>query len=156
MIQCLKNKCTKYLRVGTNSRLTNEELSYSVTVLIGNWEPSVQDIALIKPMGQRMLTQVFDTFFQVLQIHSDFLSTCLNDCLLSNPQLLVTVKKLMGICCDFCDYIQVRVSSINDVTQFWRILDRPLPILSRLLVLSLLTNPWPPLLRQWRHQWTPC
>ena len=31
----------------------------------------------------------------VLEIHSDFLSTCLNDCMLSSPQLLTTVKKLL-------------------------------------------------------------
>lgn len=42
---------------------------------------------------------------QVLQIHSDFLSTCLNDCLLSNPQLLTTVKKLLGVCSEFSCYM---------------------------------------------------
>ena len=42
---------------------------------------------------------------QVLQIHSDFLSTCLNDCLLSNTQLLSTVKKLLGVCSEFSYYM---------------------------------------------------
>ena len=42
---------------------------------------------------------------QVLQIHSDFLSTCLNDCLLSNPQLLSTVKKVLGVCSEFSYYM---------------------------------------------------
>ena len=31
----------------------------------------------------------------VLEIHSDFLTTSLNDCMLSSPQLLTTVKKLL-------------------------------------------------------------
>ena len=42
---------------------------------------------------------------QVLQIHSDFLSTCLNDCLLSNTTLLATVKKLLGVCSEFSVYM---------------------------------------------------
>lgn len=58
---------------------------------------------------------------QVLKIHSDFLTTCLNDCLLSNPELLTTVKKLLGVCCDFSDFmqkLQVTDSFEEEVTKF--------------------------------------
>ena len=54
---------------------------------------------------------------QVLQIHSDFLSTCLNDCLLSNTQLLSTVKKLLGVCCEFSDFMN-QLESLEDFEPF--------------------------------------
>jgi gamma-tubulin complex component 2 len=41
--------------------------------------------------------------FQVLDIHSAFLNTCLNDCMLSSPQLLMTVRKLLDVCSDFAE-----------------------------------------------------
>jgi len=58
---------------------------------------------------------------QVLKIHSDFLTTCLTDCLLSNPELLNTVKKLLAICSDFADFmqkLQVTDSFEEEVTKF--------------------------------------
>ncbi len=44
----------------------------------------------------------------MLEIHQDFLSTCLNDCMLStaNGQLLATIKKLLGVCVDFADFLR--------------------------------------------------
>ena len=48
---------------------------------------------------------------QVLQIHSDFLTTCLNDCLLSSPVLLTTVKKLLGVCCEFSAFMNKLMNS---------------------------------------------
>merc|ERR1719245_719534 len=54
---------------------------------------------------------------QVLQIHSDFLSTCLNDCLLSNTQLLSTVKKLLGVCSEFSDFMN-QLESLEDFEPF--------------------------------------
>ena len=54
---------------------------------------------------------------QVLQIHSDFLSTCLNDCLLSNTQLLSTVKKLLGVCSEFSDFMN-QLESLEDFAPF--------------------------------------
>ena len=48
---------------------------------------------------------------QVLQIHSDFLTTSLNDCLLSSPVLLTTVKKLLGVCCEFSAFMDKLVNS---------------------------------------------
>ena len=54
---------------------------------------------------------------QVLQIHSDFLSTCLNDCLLSNTDLLSTVKKLLGVCSEFSDFMN-ELESLEDFASF--------------------------------------
>jgi hypothetical protein len=42
----------------------------------------------------------------------------LHDCLLSSPQLLTTVKKLLGICSEFSEYMQnLRFSSTDDFNQ---------------------------------------
>jgi gamma-tubulin complex component 2 len=54
---------------------------------------------------------------QVLQFHSDFLSSCLNDCLVSNLELLTTVKKLLGVCSDFCYYMN-DLDSLEDFDAF--------------------------------------
>ncbi|WAR08340.1 GCP2-like protein, partial [Mya arenaria] len=41
----------------------------------------------------------------VLAYHSDFLSDCLKDCMLTNPQLLKIVHKLMMVCVTFSNFI---------------------------------------------------
>jgi hypothetical protein len=41
------------------------------------------------------------TIDEVLAKHWDCLSCCLHDCLLSSPQLFVTVKKLLSVCAEF-------------------------------------------------------
>ena len=76
-----------------------QNLEYYMTfeVLEPNWEEMIANIRSGK------VTNVD----QVLKIHQDFLTTCLNDCLLSNPTLLTTVKKLLGVCCDFSAFMQV-------------------------------------------------
>ena len=45
--------------------------------------------------------------------HSDFLNSCLHDCLLSSPQLLATVKKLLNVCSDFALYMQVDIDLLS-------------------------------------------
>jgi hypothetical protein len=67
----------------------------SFEVLEPTWEDLIAKISIGK----------VSNVDQVLQIHSDFLSTCLNDCLLSNTQLLSTVKKLLGVCSEFSYYM---------------------------------------------------
>ncbi|XP_052239668.1 gamma-tubulin complex component 2-like isoform X1 [Dreissena polymorpha] len=42
----------------------------------------------------------------VLGFHSDFLNNCLKDCMLTNPQLLKIVHKLMMVCVTFSNFIQ--------------------------------------------------
>ncbi|KAF9181835.1 hypothetical protein BGZ50_005300 [Haplosporangium sp. Z 11] len=44
------------------------------------------------------------TVDQVLQIHSDFLDTCLNECMLTNSKLLRIYSKLMSMCIKFSNY----------------------------------------------------
>ncbi|KAF9333918.1 hypothetical protein BG006_002986 [Podila minutissima] len=44
------------------------------------------------------------TVDQVLQIHSDFLDTCLNECMLTNSKLLRIYQKLMSTCIKFTNY----------------------------------------------------
>ncbi|KAL4233344.1 Gamma-tubulin complex component 2 [Mactra antiquata] len=41
----------------------------------------------------------------VLAYHIDFLNSCLNDCMLTNPQLLKIVHKLMMVCVTFSNFI---------------------------------------------------
>ena len=46
----------------------------------------------------------------VLNYHTDFLNNCLKDCMLTNPDLLKIVHKLMMVCVTFCNFIQVSCS----------------------------------------------
>ena len=43
----------------------------------------------------------------VLAYHTDFLNVCLSDCMLTNPELLKTVHKLMMVCVTFSNFMQV-------------------------------------------------
>ena len=55
------------------------------------------------------------TVDDVLTKHNDFLDNCLHDCLLSSPQLLATVKKLLGLCSEFSEYmLNLRFSNTDD------------------------------------------
>ena len=47
----------------------------------------------------------------VLNYHTDFLNNCLKDCMLTNPELLKIVHKLMMVCVTFCNFIQVFLPS---------------------------------------------
>ncbi|KAK2180083.1 hypothetical protein NP493_457g05005 [Ridgeia piscesae] len=42
----------------------------------------------------------------VLAYHTDFLNVCLNDCMLTNPELLKTVHKLLMVCVTFSNFMQ--------------------------------------------------
>ena len=69
------------------SQITQRRGKYCppIQVLEPNWE------SMVAKIRSGRVTNVD----HVLEIHSDFLSTCLNDCMLSSPQLLTTVKKLL-------------------------------------------------------------
>lgn len=73
-----------------------QNLSYymSVEVVEPAWHTLAEDIASCS------------TVDEVLAKHGDFLNSCLHDCLLSSPQLLATVKKLLSVCSDFALYMQ--------------------------------------------------
>ncbi len=76
--------------------LQNLEYYMTFEVLEPNWE------GMIAKIRSGRVSNVD----QVLEIHSDFLTTCLNDCMLASPQLLATVKKLLGVCVDFADFLR--------------------------------------------------
>lgn len=87
--------------------LQNLEYYMTFEVLEPTWEDLIAEISSGK----------VSNVDQVLQIHSDFLSTCLNDCLLSNTQLLSTVKKLLGVCSEFSYYMN-DLESLDDFESF--------------------------------------
>ncbi|XP_071453118.1 gamma-tubulin complex component 2-like isoform X2 [Hetaerina americana] len=49
----------------------------------------------------------------VLLCHSNFLDTCLKDCMLTNSMLLSTVHKLLGVCVKFADFIKISMPSMH-------------------------------------------
>ncbi|XP_041354765.1 gamma-tubulin complex component 2-like isoform X2 [Gigantopelta aegis] len=52
----------------------------------------------------------------VLAYHTDFLNNCLKDCMLTNPDLLKIVHKLMMVCVTFSNFI-IRLSESTSVEQ---------------------------------------
>ena len=52
----------------------------------------------------------------VLGYQTDFLNSCLKDCMLTNPDLLKIVSKLLMVCVTFSNFIQVRntLCSVSD------------------------------------------
>ncbi|XP_074643157.1 gamma-tubulin complex component 2-like [Tubulanus polymorphus] len=52
----------------------------------------------------------------VLAYHTDFLNVCLKDCMLTNPDLLKIVHKLMMVCVTFSNFIQ-RLSQATNVSK---------------------------------------
>merc|ERR1719166_898961 len=84
-----------HLRQKMLNFIQNLEYYMTFEVLEPNWEEMIAKIRSGKVANVD----------RVLQIHSDFLTTCLNDCLLSSPILLSTVKKLLGVCCEFSAFM---------------------------------------------------
>jgi len=101
------NKQTKYLPLsefqvysrafGLRQKMLNllQNLSYYMAVEV------------IEPAWHSLVTSIegCTTVDQVLVAHSSFLNSCLQDCLLSSPHLLASVKKLLGVCTAFSDYM---------------------------------------------------
>ncbi|KAF9921599.1 hypothetical protein FBU30_008353 [Linnemannia zychae] len=71
-----------------------QQLAYYVCseVLEPNWRDLVSKLEKVS------------TVDQVLQIHSDFLDSCLNECMLTNSKLLRIYSKLMSTCIKFTNY----------------------------------------------------
>ena len=53
------------------------------------------------------------TIDNVLQIHNDFLETCLKDCLLTTPELLRCLAKLQAICVTFSNAMMRLIPSAS-------------------------------------------
>ena len=47
----------------------------------------------------------------VLTYHTDFLNSCLKDCMLTSPDLLKIVHKLLMVCVMFSNFMQVTYTS---------------------------------------------
>ncbi|KAF9352327.1 hypothetical protein BGX26_009846 [Mortierella sp. AD094] len=81
---------------GLRSRMLTfvQQFAYYVCseVLEPNWNDLASKLAKVS------------TVDQVLQIHSDFLDTCLNQCMLTNSKLLRIYSKLMSTCIKFTNY----------------------------------------------------
>ena len=52
----------------------------------------------------------------VLEFHHDFLDRCLKDCMLTNPELLKIISKLMAVCVTFSNII-LRYNSTTDLKE---------------------------------------
>jgi len=65
-------------------------------------------VEVVEPAWNSLVTSIAECFTidEVLAKHGDFLNCCLHDCLLSSPQLLATVKKLLSVCAEFAAYMQ--------------------------------------------------
>lgn len=50
--------------------------------------------------------ETVSTLDDVLAFHTDFLNICLQDCMLTNPDLLKILHKLMVVCVTFCNRLQ--------------------------------------------------
>lgn len=88
--------------------LQNLEYYMTFEVLEPNWEAMITKIRSGK----------IENVDQVLEIHSDFLSSCLNDCMLSSPQLLTTVRKLLGVCVEFAGFMELVAQSCDELDTF--------------------------------------
>ena len=51
----------------------------------------------------------------VLNYHNDFLNNCLKDCMLTTPDLVRIVNKLMVVCVTFSNFIQVSCLLIKNM-----------------------------------------
>ena len=90
-----------------------QDLEYYMTfeVCEPNWENMVAKIRSGK----------VENVDQVLEIHHAFYDTCLNDCMLSNPGLLTTLRKILGVASDFADFLPRATDNLlfeNDADSF--------------------------------------
>ncbi|KAG0326622.1 hypothetical protein BGZ99_009294 [Dissophora globulifera] len=81
---------------GLRARMLTFVQQFAYYVCCEVLEPNWRDLA-------SKLAKV-STVDQVLQIHSDFLDTCLNQCMLTNSKLLRIYSKLMSTCIKFTNY----------------------------------------------------
>ena len=76
-------------------------------------------VEVIEPAWVGLVSAISNclTVDEVLSKHGDFLNSCLHDCLLSNTQLLATVKKLLSVCKDFAQYMQNLTDTVEDFVE---------------------------------------
>lgn len=71
---------------------------------------------VIEPQWLKFLDrmQKVNNIDDVLTEHWSYLSCCLKDCMFMNPILLRTMRRLMSVCLEFCDFIQEVEGSLLD------------------------------------------
>jgi gamma-tubulin complex component 2 len=79
----------------------NLEYHMMVEVIEPHWCLFLQRIAKVNNVDE------------ILACHCDFLDSCLKDCMLTIPPILRTVTKLLSICVEFCQFMQV--SSLQEI-----------------------------------------
>ncbi|XP_044749279.1 gamma-tubulin complex component 2-like isoform X2 [Coccinella septempunctata] len=72
----------------------NLEYHMMVEVIEPHWCSFMQKIAKVNNVDE------------ILFCHSDFLDSCLKDCMLTIPHILATIIKILSICVEFCKFIQ--------------------------------------------------
>jgi len=116
----MSNKQTKFLPVASFKIYhPSFGLRQKMLTLIQNLSYYMM-VEVVEPAWDALVVRLSScaTVDDVLQIHNDFLDNCLHDCLLSSPQLLSTVKKLLGVCAEFSAYmLNLRTSNTDDFNQ---------------------------------------
>ncbi|XP_075217460.1 gamma-tubulin complex component 2-like isoform X2 [Lycorma delicatula] len=75
---------------------------------------------VIEPQWLKFLDrmQKVNNIDDVLNEHWSYLSCCLKDCMFMNPVLMRTIRRLMSVCLEFCDFIQeIENSLLNKQNQ---------------------------------------
>lgn len=75
----------------------NLEYHMMVEVIEPHWCSFMQKIAKVNNVDE------------ILFCHSDFLDSCLKDCMLTIPHILATIVKILTICVNFCKFIQTEL-----------------------------------------------
>lgn len=83
------------LRQRMMNAIQNLEYYMMIEVIEPNWHEFLQRVGKVKNIDE------------VLKYHDDFLDQCLNNCMLTNANLLKTIIKLCNICIAFCNFIEV-------------------------------------------------
>ena len=82
-----------------------QDIEYYMTfeVLEPNWEQ----------MTAKIRSGKVENVDQVLEIHHDFYSVCLTDCMLSDPGLLTGVRKILSVSAEFADFLPKAASELE-------------------------------------------
>ncbi|KAI8361191.1 Spc98 family-domain-containing protein [Mortierella sp. GBAus27b] len=99
----VKHWCGRVYRLRAKMLAFVQQFTYYACyeVLEPNWNDMVAKLAKVS------------TVDEVLQIHSDFLDTCLNQCMLTNSKLLKLYSKLMSTCIRFAKYSETFTGAVN-------------------------------------------
>lgn len=71
-------------------------------------------IEVVEPKWHAFLEKMktVENVDEVLEVHQNFLDSCLKNCMLTDANLLRNSSKLFKVCVKFCDFIQVSLFKI--------------------------------------------